>query len=417
MGIKAFSFSISWSRVLPFGSGPVNEQALAHYDDVINTCIQYNVEPIVTLYHWDLPLFLQFQYGGWLSEDIVPDFVNYAKIVFQRYGDRVTKWVTVNEPIVFCSDYPLATGYFPPTTIPPKQQPYFCGQSVLLAHSQAYRLYKSLGYNGTVSFKTNGGYKLPLTNSSADAEAVQRAWDFNEGWFANPVFINGDYPPYLKAYVSTFLRNFTDAEKAQINGSCDIYMHDAYTSQFYMAPDAGFDACLSNSSNPLYPSCANTTYAYPDNEGGWDVGYAADPGAPWLHKATDWVPLFLHYIQDTWKPPFGISVSEFGFAEPFEELKQILGDIRTDLARSTYYREYMEAILIAMSEGVNVVGTLAWSIYDNLEWGDGYTVKFGMQYVNFTTQERHFKSSFFEYINAFRMYQQNYTGLEWDVVS
>jgi beta-glucosidase len=157
MGIKAYSFSISWSRVLPFGRGPVNEQALAHYDDVINTCIKYNVEPIVTLYHWDLPLYLQFLYGGWLSENIVPDFVNYANITFQRYGDRVKKWVTVNEPIVFCSNYPLAKGYFPPTSIPPKQQPYFCGQSVLLAHSQAYHLYKSLGYNGTVFFKTNGG--------------------------------------------------------------------------------------------------------------------------------------------------------------------------------------------------------------------------------------------------------------------
>ena len=417
MGIKAYSFSISWSRILPFGRGPVNEQALAHYDDVINTCLQYNVEPIVTLYHWDLPLYLQFLYGGWLSEDIVPDFVNYANITFQRYGDRVTKWVTVNEPIVFCNVYPLAEGYFPPTTIPPKQQPFFCGQSVILAHSQAYRLYKSLGYNGTVSFKTNGGYKIPLTNSSDDAQAVQRAWDFNEGWFANPIFIDGDYPSYLKVYVSTFLRNFTTTEKTQINGSCDYFMHDAYTSQFYMAPDDGFDSCLSNSSNSLYPSCVNTTYTYADTDGGWNIAYAADPGSPWLHKATDWVPVFLHYIQDTWNPPQGIVVSEFGFSEPFEELKTVLGDVRTDLARSTYYRQYMEAILIAISEGVNVIGSLAWSILDNLEWGEGFTVKFGMQYVNFTTQERYYKQSFFEYINAFRLYQQNYTGLQWDSVS
>ena len=170
-----------------------------------------------------------------------------------------------------------------------------------------------------------------------------------------------------------------------------------------MSPDGAIQACLSNSSNPLYPSCANTTYQYPDGDGGWDVGYAPDPGSPWLHKATDWVPRFLHYIQDTWKPSHGIAVSDFGFAEPFEELKTILGDIRTDLARTSYYREYMETILIAMSEGVNVVGTLAWSILDNLEWDDGFMVKFGMQHVNFTTQERHFKSSFFQYINAFRM--------------
>jgi beta-glucosidase/6-phospho-beta-glucosidase/beta-galactosidase len=86
-----------------------------------------------------------------------------------------------------------------------------------------------------------------------------------------------------------------------------------------------------------------------------------------LHKATDWVAPFLHYIQDTWKPAGGIAVSEFGFAEPFEELKQPLQDIRFDLARSAYYHDYMEAILMAMSEGVKIVGTLAWSIMDNLE--------------------------------------------------
>lgn len=97
---------------------------------------------------------------------------------------------------------------------------------------------------------------------------------------------------------------------------------------------------------------------------------------------------------------------EFGFSEPFEELKLLLGDIRTDLARTTYYHDYMQAILMAMSEGVHVVGTLAWSIFDNLEWSSGYTIKFGVQYVNLTTQERYYKASFFEYVNAFRLYQQ-----------
>ncbi|KAF2672260.1 glycoside hydrolase [Microthyrium microscopicum] len=405
IGVKAYSFSISWSRVLPFGSGTVNEQALAHYEDMIDTCIQYGVEPVVTLYHWDTPLILQNLYGGWLSEEIVPDFVEYARIVFERFGSKVNKWVTVNEPLVFCNQYPLPDGYFAPTTIPKAQQPYFCGQSVILAHSQAYRLGKQiLPANATISFKTNGGYKIPLTNSSADAQAVQRAWDFNEGWFADPIFLTGDYPTSLQQYVSTFLRSFTGEEKQQINGSCDIFMHDAYTAQFYFAPDAGTDACLANTSNTLYPSCANSSYSYALSDNSWNVGPAADPGAPWLHLTTDWVPAFLHYIQDTWKPRGGIAVSEFGFAEPFEGSKKLLADIRSDLYRTAYYRTYMQAILIAISEGVNVVGSLAWSFVDNLEWSSGYTVKFGMQYVNFTTQERFYKASFFEHVNAFKVY-------------
>ncbi|KAK0108228.1 hypothetical protein ONS95_003048 [Cadophora gregata] len=404
LGVKTYSFSLSWSRIFPFGNGPVNELALAHYDDVINTCIEYGVEPAVTLYHWDLPLNLQNSYGGWLGGQIVDDFVNYAQVVFERYGNKVPRWFTVNEPIVFCNNYPLPDNYFTNTTIPKRQQPFWCGHHVLLAHGKAYRLGKSMGLNGTISFKTNGGYKIPLTNSSEDALAVQRAWDFNEGWFAKPTFLDGDYPQYLKEYVSGFLPDFTDEEKAIINGTSDVFAHDAYTSQFYMAPDSGIEACTSNSSHPLYPTCANTTYTYAASSGGWNIGPAADPLSPWLHKATDWVPAFLRYIQDTWKPAGGIAVTEFGFAEPFELLKTIKADIVFDPIRSSYYRDYMQAILMSISEGVNVVGALAWSIVDNLEWGAGYQDKFGIQYVNLTTQERSYKASFFEFVHAFEVY-------------
>lgn len=176
-----------------------------------------------------------------------------------------------------------------------------------------------MGFNGTISFDTNGGYKILPTNSSDDAIAVQRAWGFNDGWFTTPVFLRISW---------TFLRDFTADGMAAINGSCDIFMHDAYANQFHMAPDEGFEACLANFSDKLFPSCANTTYNYIASSGRWDVGYAADPDSPWPHKATDLVPKFLHYIQVTWKPS-QVAISEFGFAEPFEELKQLLGDIRS----------------------------------------------------------------------------------------
>jgi beta-glucosidase len=180
---------------------------------------------------------------------------------------------------------------------------------VLLAHAEAYRLGKSLGLNGTISFKNNGGYKVPLTNSTADALAVQRAWDYNEGWFANPIYINGDYPSTLKPYLTSLGLVFTEEEKQLINGTADLFAHDAYTSSYYMAPDDGIDACVANSSNPLYPGCFNTTNVAPT---GGLIGAAADPLSPWLHDATDWVPAFLRYIQDTWPSKGVIAVSEFG---------------------------------------------------------------------------------------------------------
>jgi beta-glucosidase/6-phospho-beta-glucosidase/beta-galactosidase len=273
--------------------------------------------------------------------------------------------------IVFCNQYPLPSQYFKNFTIPNQQQPFYCGQSVLLAHSKAYHLGKSiLGANSSITYKNNGGYKIPLTNSSADADAVQRAWDFNEGWFSEPIYLTGDYPVTVKEYLSGFLRDFTDEEKKDILGSADFYAHDAYSAQFYMAPDAGLDSCVGNDTHPLYPTCANTTYNYSDEDGGWVVGPAADPGSPWLHKATDWVPAFLKYMQDTWVTPSpgpakGVAVTEFGFSEPFESSKALLQDILYDTVRASYYHDYMEAILMAIAEGTNVVGCLAWSFVDN----------------------------------------------------
>ena len=109
------------------------------------------------------------------------------------------------------------------------------------------------------------------------------------------------------------------------------------------------------------------------------IGAVADPLSPWLHKTTEWVPAFLHFIADKWKPKGGIAITEFGFAEPFESVKTNKPDIVFDSIRSSYYKEYLEGILIAIDEGVNVVGCLAWSILDNLEWRAGYGSRFGIQ--------------------------------------
>lgn len=228
-----------------------------------------------------------------------------------------------------------------------------------------------MGINGTVSYKNNGGYKIPLTNSSEDTLATQRAWDFNEGWFANAVFINGDYPASVKEYTDSIGLTFTEEQKASINGTADTFNHDAYTANFVSAPEGGLDACIANISHTSYPSCSVSSFAYSEEDGGWYIGPASDPYANWLWKATGWLPTFLHYIQDTWQPREGIVISEFGFAEPFERLKTKRKDILYDAIRTSYFHDYMEGVLLAISEGVNVVGTVAWAIADNLEWGSG----------------------------------------------
>ncbi|KAH0029444.1 glycoside hydrolase, partial [Aureobasidium melanogenum] len=406
IGINAYSFSIAWTRLFPFGTGPVNELGVAHYNDVINTCIQFNITPMATLYHWDMPALLQNKYGGWLGEEVVEDFTEYARVAYSRFGDRVKHWFTINEPIVICTQqYPMPDGYWRNFSIPKMNQQFVCGRNILLAHANAYRLGKTMLPDSSITFKHNGGYKIPLTNSSADAQAVQRAWDFNEGWFADPVYITGDWPSTVNDYVSSFLPPFTSQQKDLIRGSADFFAHDAYTAQFYMAPDEGIKSCISNASNPLYPSCANSTYTYGPAQGNWVIGPAADPHSPWLHRATDWFPVFMSYINTTWPSP-AIQVTEFGFAEPFEASKTLLQDILWDPIRTSYLHDYMEAILISLSEGINITAALAWSFVDNLEWNQGKSVRFGMQYVNFSdpSLERHYKASFFEYTNMYKTY-------------
>lgn len=293
-------------------------------------------------------------------------------------------------------------------TIPDEQQRYYCGKNILLAHSQAYHLGKSILSNDTlISFKNNGGYKIPLTNSTEDAEAVQRAWDFNEGWWADPVFLTGTWPDSMNEYVSTFLEPFTDSQSAAIKGSADFFSHDAYTSQFFFAPDVGIDACVADPTNSLYPSCCNTSFTYGEQDGGWLIGPASDVVESWLYSATDWLPEFLHYMNATWAPPQGrIMISEFGFAEPYEVDKTIVASILTDPIRTEYYRAYMEGVLMALSEGINVIGCLAWSFLDNLEWTAGTQVKLGMQRVDFSSPglERQYKASFFQYVDTYNKY-------------
>ncbi|KAI5268735.1 glycoside hydrolase [Aureobasidium subglaciale] len=326
---------------------------------------------MATLYHWDMPALLQHKYGGWLGEEIVEDFTEYARVAYSRFGDRVKHWFTINEPIVICtSQYPMPEGYWRNFSIPDIQQQFRLRQIAL-----------------------------------ADAEAVQRTWDFNEGWFADPVYLTGEWPSTVNNHVSSFLPPFTSQQKEMILGSSEFFAHDAYTAQFYMAPDAGIESCVANSSNPLYPSCANSTYTYGPAQGNWAIGPSADAHAPWLHRATDWFPAFMPYINTTWPSP-SIQITEFGFAEPFESSKTLLQDILWDPIRASYYHDYMEAILISLSEGIKITAALAWSSVDNLEWNSGFSIRFGMQYVNFTepSLERHYKANFFEYTNMYKMY-------------
>jgi beta-glucosidase len=408
LGIPSYSFSIGWARIFPFGSGPVNSQGVAHYDDLFANLVENGIKPVVTLFHWDTPLALFNSYGAWTSENIVQDYFNYAKYVIERYDQYVDRWYTFNEP-QYCnwrfSGYPFGT-------ILPSyngigdggvRAEFLCGHYTLLAHATVSNWYHN-EFNGTkpMTFKNSANWIIANSTSLADQEAVTRVNDFNMGWFGGP-WTNGDYPQSLKNTLGDILPTYTDEQKAMIKGSCDFYAIDAYTTYYAAAPPNGIQACVANKSDPNYPVCAVTTSIAPD---GFPIGPNSDAGATWLYSTPFGVRPFLSFITKDYFPKVpSIVVSEFGFAEPaegsFDTLEQILWDLR----RADYIQSFLDNILAArVLDGVNVTGAYAWAISDNFEWNSGLGTKFGLQYVNLTSYDRVPKASMFQFLNWFKQH-------------
>jgi beta-glucosidase/6-phospho-beta-glucosidase/beta-galactosidase len=365
LGIPAFSPSISWPRIFPFGKGPVNEEGVAHYDSVIQTMVELGLEPDVTLFHWDTPLALFNEYGAWIDERIVDDYVNYAKFVITRYDKYVKTWFTINEP-QYCNwqfaSYP-AGQYYPAyknITGGPEAR-FLCGHYTLLAHARISKWYHGeFGGSGRVTFKNSGNYFEPNSTSQADKIATQRNYDFVLGWFGGP-WTDGDYPQTLKDTLGDILPKFTQEEKDLIKGSCDFFAIDPYTSYYAFEVDGGLEKCVSNSSAPGWPECAGSASIAPN---GFPVGPAADPGVNWLYSAPEGVRRFLGHITKVLFPAVpDIMVTEFGFAEPFEAEMTTTNQILWDMRRADYYQSYLDNILLAREvDGVNVTGAWGWAI-------------------------------------------------------
>jgi len=375
LGIPWYSPSISWPRLFPFGKGPVNEEAVKHYDEYIMTMVKNGIKPALSLFHWDTPLALFNEYGAWSSPKIVDDYFNYAKWVISRYDKYVPVWFTINEP-QYCNwqyaNYP--TGDYYPSHGFKKgiSNRFLCGHHTLLAHAKVAKWYhEEFKGKGKITFKNSGNYFQPVTNSKEDAVAVQRSYDFVLGWFGGP-WTNGDYPGTLKESLGDLLPKFTEEEKKLIKGSCDFFALDGYTA-FYVKslPPSSFSSCVTNRTHPAWPDCASSSSITPD---GFGIGPAADNGVSWLKSTPVAIRKFLNHITKELFPSVKeIMVSEFGFAEPFESDYTNLQDAIWDLRRADYLQGFLDNILLAIHEDdINVTGAFAWSICElyspDLRW-------------------------------------------------
>lgn len=386
MGVKHYSFTIPWSRILPFAlpGTPINQQGIDHYNDLINTVLDAGMLPIVTMLHFDTPLvFVQGEKfntslgpgianGGYHNETFVDAFVNYGKILLTHFADRVPIWFTFNEPILFTYD--------------------FAGlNNVVHAHAQLYHYYHdTLGATGKMSFKVANSYAMPLDpQNEKDVVAATRSQEMFVGAFANPIYLGKQYPAsVLETYPGA--KRLTQEELKYLSNTSDFFAVDSYTSGFVTQPEGGIDACTNNQSHPLWPICVENKAI---NQYGWNIGYHSGDRS---YITPRYLRGHLSYLWNFFRSP--IMLSEFGFPVHAESEKE-LSDQLFDTPRSIYYLSFMSEILKAIHEdGVDVMGALAWSFMDNWEFGD-FSLQYGLQKVNQTTQQRYYKKSFFDLVD------------------
>lgn len=244
MGVNAYRFSISWSRIMPSGRGAVNPAGIAHYNSLIDQVLAAGLTPLVTLYHWDLPLGLQREYGGWLSSRVEADFAAYADLCFALFGDRVKKWATLNEPWT-AALHGYVTGVFAPGRCSDRArcsegnsstEGYLAAHHMLLAHAAAVQLYRANyqeAQRGLIGIVLNQDFAVPLRpDNPNDVAAAQRRNEFAQGWFADPLTF-GRYPQSMVDLVGARLPQFTADEQLLLAGSYDFMGLNHYSSKYY----------------------------------------------------------------------------------------------------------------------------------------------------------------------------------------
>ncbi|OCF32930.1 hypothetical protein I316_05267 [Kwoniella heveanensis BCC8398] len=362
LGGNVYSFSAFWTRVLPWGSAesPVNQAGIDFYRNLAEYCWSQGVEPVLTLFHWDTPLALQLKYGGFASEDIIDDYVNYAETMFTAYNGTIKKWVTFNEPVVFCSQSTF------PGNLTSLYYPYTCSYHLTLAHAKAVRRFRELNIQGEIAFKSDNFIGVPWREGNEDDQrGVDRHEAYQIGIFAEPIYNSGDWPQIIKDDLPPeILPRFTDEQKELIKGTADFFAIDGYRVGYVTAPPAGFEACIANTSDPLWPVCNQVNF-YESTPYAWGLADFADPRVPWLQNTWRYIRGFLKDLTQRYPTNGGIYLSEFGFAEPEENEQAYKYIVTTDTKRELYFLSYLGEVLKAIHEdGTDVRGTFAWSLVD-----------------------------------------------------
>ncbi len=382
IGLHAYRMSIAWPRVLPEGTGRINEEGLAFYDKLVDTLLEAGVEPWVTLFHWDFPYDL-FCKGGWLNRESAEWFAEYTEVIVKRLSDRVSNWMTLNEPQCFIN-LGHQQGRHAPGLKMGIAEVARAGHHALLAHGRSVQVIREHAKKSPkVSWAPVGVIAIPETDSPEDIQAAREAmftcagaksitnpWDestlWGNGYWADPV-VRGHYPEDSLAALGKDQPPVEKGDMELIAQPIDFYGANIYNGATVRAGADG------------NPEKVDRTVGFPRTAIDWPV----------TPEALYWGPKLLH---ERYGLP--VIVTENGLS--CADFVSLDGKVH-DPQRIDFLDRYLSAYRRAATDGVDVAGYFQWSIMDNFEWAEGYNERFGIIHVDYETQKRTMKDSAYWY--------------------
>ena len=364
LGVRNYRFSINWSRLLPEGTGRINEDGLAFYDRLIDGMLLSGVEPWMTLFHWEYPAALQAR-GAWQNPDSPKWFADYAALAARRYGDRVKHFFTINEPQCFVG-LGYVTGEHAPGLQLPLDAAIPMGHHVLLAHGLAVQALRANVPGVKVGYAPCSSPSCPVTDAPEDIAAARNAyfampedparWFWNVTWWSDPAIL-GKYPEDGLGRYGRYLPRGYEKDLGVICRKLDFYGQNIYHGSAVRAGAKG-------------PEEVPPPAGFPKTGMNWPV----------VPDSLYWGPKFLYQ-----RYGLPLVIAENGMSN----LDSVsLDGLVHDPARIDYLHRYLLALRRASEEGVKVLGYFHWSFLDNFEWAMGYNDRFGLVYVDYQTQNR-----------------------------
>jgi len=371
LGLKSYRFSISWSRVLPEGTGCVNEKGLEFYRELCDALNEAGIKPLATLYHWDLPTVL-YEKGGWENPDSPAWFEEYVQVVSRALGEKVYAWMTFNEPQMFTGLGYCVGIHAPFQAKTSDERLNTITRHILLAHGRAVSVLRANCPKALVGLAPTGDCFLPADASDAAIEAarakslsMREEYMMSNVWWADPIFL-GKYPEEAQERLGDALYPMSPEEWASVSQPLDFYGFNCYQGTTdYPADPNGYD-------NYAYQGCPRTAFD-------WNV---TDDALYWSAK----------FLYERYGKP--LIVTENGCA--CLDWVSLDGKVH-DPSRADFIHRYLLGLRRAVDEGVPVLGYQYWSIMDNFEWASGYDIRFGLVHIDYRTQKRTIKDSAYWY--------------------